>query len=55
MQILKVTDTTTRGEIAAMMLTLRAAYLRGPRGRDWEDRHHARLDALLDSWCEAGE
>lgn len=53
-EIIRAHDTSTKAEIAEAICHLRAAYLRGPQGRDWQDQHHARLDALLDGWFAAG-
>jgi len=53
MAVIRVTDTSTRAEIADAIRRLRAAYLRGPQGADWQERHHARLDALLDDYFRA--
>lgn len=50
MDVIRVTDCSTRAEIAEAICHLRAAYLRGPQGRDWQDQHHARLNALLDDY-----
>lgn len=54
-EIIRVTDASTRAEIAEAICHLRAAYLRGPQGPDWQAQHHARLDALISDWLAAVE
>ena len=51
--VIRVSDESTRADIAEAIRHLRAAYLRGPQGRAWQDQHHARLDALLGDWERA--
>ena len=53
MTVLRITDDSTRAEIAEAIGHLRAAYLRGPQGERWQDLHHARIDALLLEWERA--
>lgn len=50
-EILKVTDATTRAEIGAMLLTLRAAQKRPPACM--AETYHARYDVLLGDWLRA--
>ena len=53
MDAIVIADTSTRADIAEAICHLRAAYLRGPQGPGWQDQHHARLNALLDSYLQA--
>ena len=55
MDLIRVTDDSTKADVAEAICHLRAAYLRGPQGKDWQDQHHARLDALLADWEWAGQ
>lgn len=49
--VLKVSDTSTRAEIAEMIQRVRLAQKRAPACM--VDRMHARLDVLLEAWREA--
>lgn len=54
-EVIVITDETTKAEIEEAITHLRTAYRRGPQGRDWQEQHHLRLNAMLDDWELAPE